>query len=140
MPFTQVTVAEAVAECIGGRDLVLAGIRPEHFEDAALVDPEERGRGTTLTACVDVIEWLGMEQFAYIPYEAPPEVAEQLRSLARELDSEAMRTQLVVILSPDSKIRRGDEAELWFDPARMHFFDPVSGENLTRDLARAAVA
>jgi multiple sugar transport system ATP-binding protein len=139
MPFTQVTVAEAVAERIAGKNLVLAGIRPEHFEDATLLDPDERSRGVTFKACVDVIEWLGMEQFAYVPYEAPPEVADKLRSLARELDSEAMRTQLVVRLSPDSKIRRGDEAELWFDPARMSLFDPASGENLTRDLARAAV-
>ena len=105
----------------------------------ALIDPDERSRGVTFKACVDVIEWLGMEQFAYVPYEAPPEVADKLRSLARELDSEAMRTQLVVRLSPDSKIRRGDEAELWFDPARMHLFDPASGENLTCDLDRAVV-
>jgi multiple sugar transport system ATP-binding protein len=139
MPFAQVTVTETVAQSIAGKNLVLAGIRPEHFEDATLLDPDERGRGLTFTACVDVIEWLGMEQFAYVPYEAPPEVADKLRSLAEELDSEAMRTQLVVRLSADSRIHRGDEAELWFDPARMHLFDPATGENLTRDLARAAV-
>ncbi|MGH9001964.1 MAG: hypothetical protein ACRDYV_02435, partial [Acidimicrobiia bacterium] len=81
-------------------------------------------------ALVDVIEWLGAEQFAYIPYEAPPEITDRLRDLARELDSESLRTQLVVALDPDSKVRRGEEAELWFDPARMVLFDPHSGESL----------
>jgi multiple sugar transport system ATP-binding protein len=43
----------------------------------------------------------------------------------------------VVALDPDSQIARGQEAELWFDPARMHLFDPASGDNLTRDLTPA---
>src|SRR5712691_6616808 len=124
---------EAAADRVAELELVLAGIRPEHFQDAAMLEPEERERGVVLRAHVDVIEWLGSEQFAYVPYEAPPEITEQLRSLARELDSESMRTQLVVALDAESCIQRGEKAELWFDPARMHLFDPATGENLTRE-------
>ena len=33
--------------------------------------PSKRERGVTFTVTVDVIEWLGNEQYAYIPYDAP---------------------------------------------------------------------
>jgi multiple sugar transport system ATP-binding protein len=32
-------------------------------------------------------------------------------------------------------VREGEDAELWFDPRRVHLFDPDSGANLTLDLA-----
>lgn len=44
-----------------------------------------------------------------------------------------MRTQLVVALSAESRVRDDDRAKLWFDPSRMMIFDPESGENLTHD-------
>jgi multiple sugar transport system ATP-binding protein len=138
LPFGTVSLPPAVAERAAGQRLLIAGIRPEHFEDATLLDPAVRDRGVSFTATVDVTEWLGAEQFAYIPFEAPPEITDQLRTLARELDSESLRTQLVVSLDTESQIRRGEAAELWFDPARMHLFDPSSGDNLTRDLTPAA--
>ncbi len=133
LPFGTVTLPPTLKERMSGQRLLIAGIRPEHFEDATLLEPEVRSRGVTFTATVDVTEWLGAEQFAYIPFEAPPEITAQLRELARELDSESMRTQLVVSLDTDSQIGRGEPAELWFDPARLHFFDPDGGENLSRD-------
>jgi multiple sugar transport system ATP-binding protein len=138
LPFGTVSLLPAVAGRVAGQRLLIAGIRPEHFEDATLLDAAVREKGVSFTATVDVTEWLGAEQFAYIPFEAPPEITDQLRSLARELDSESLRTQLVVSLDTDSQIRRGEAAQLWFDPARIHLFDPSSGENLTRDLAPAA--
>ena len=35
------------------------------------MDASKRERGVTFTVTVDVIEWLGNEQYAYIPYDAP---------------------------------------------------------------------
>ena len=134
LPFAVVELSEDVAERVSGRRLVLAGIRPEHFQDATRLDEETRQRGLIFSATVDVIEWLGDEQFAYILYLAPPEIADRLRALARELDSDLLRTQLVVSLGPDSEIVPDRSAELWVDPGRMHLFDPETGENLTRDL------
>ena len=40
--------------------------------------PDKAPTGSTFRAKVDVVEWLGNEAYAYIPFEAPPEVAEQL--------------------------------------------------------------
>ncbi|MGH9264364.1 MAG: ABC transporter ATP-binding protein [Acidimicrobiales bacterium] len=137
LPFARVELPQEVCERISGRNLLIAGIRPDHFEDAALLDADEKGRGVTFKAHVDVTEWLGNELFAYIPFEAPAEVQDRLKSLARELDSESLRTQLVVSIDTASRIKDGEEAELWFDSSRMHLFDPASGENLTRDLAYA---
>jgi multiple sugar transport system ATP-binding protein len=140
LPFGRVSLPAEVCERIGGNKLLLAGIRPEHFEDAALVDDRERAQGVTFEAHVDVTEWLGNELYAYIPFEAPAEVTDRLKSLARELDSESLRTQLVVSLDTASRIETGKEAELWFDSSRMHLFDPSSGDNLTRDLRQPARA
>ena len=132
-PFGVVPVLSDRLKQVGDRDLVILGIRPEYFEDASLVPAEQRPRGQSFTAEVDVTEWLGHELYAYVPYEAPAEIAAQLRDLERELDSEQMRTQLVVALDPASRIRSGSKAELWFHAERMHVFDPATGENLTRD-------
>jgi multiple sugar transport system ATP-binding protein len=132
LPFAAVRPPEETLRSLPRNQVFIAGIRPEHFEDASLVSPEARARGASFRTTVDVTEWIGPEQLAYVLYEAPSEVSASVRSLARELDSEALRTQLVVSLDASSRIRSGEVAELWFDPRRMHFFDPRSGENLTR--------
>jgi multiple sugar transport system ATP-binding protein len=85
---------------------------------------------------VDVTEWLGNEQYAYVPYEAPEELAAQLRDLSRELDSDQLRTQAVVALDAASLITPGGESELWIDTSKVHIFDPATGDNLTRDEER----
>jgi multiple sugar transport system ATP-binding protein len=124
---------------VRGKDLVLVGIRPEAFEDARLVTGDRRARGgSSVRATVDVTEWLGSELFAYVPFEAPTDVANQLRDLSRELDSDQLRTQAVVALDPMSRILPGEEVELWVDTSSIHMFDPATSENLTRDEERAA--
>ncbi|TDD92107.1 ABC transporter ATP-binding protein [Actinomadura rubrisoli] len=129
---------ERKAAAVGARDIVLVGIRPEHFEDASLVGEEKKARGSVVRTRVDVTEWLGNEQYAYVPYEAPADVAAQLRELSRELDSDQLRTQAVVALDAGSLITPGLEAELWIDTSRIHIFDPATGDNLTRDEDRVA--
>ncbi|MBO2449014.1 sn-glycerol-3-phosphate ABC transporter ATP-binding protein UgpC [Actinomadura barringtoniae] len=121
------------AAASGDRSVVLVGVRPEHFEDATLVSDEKRARGAVVRAHVDVTEWLGNELYAYVPYEAPADLADKLRDLSRELDSDQMRTQAVVALDPASLITEGQQAELWIDTGRIQLFDPATGENLTRD-------
>jgi multiple sugar transport system ATP-binding protein len=132
LPFVTVDLPEHVR---GGKipedTLLIAGIRPEYFEDASVVDPERAKDGATFHATIDVVEWLGNEAFGYIPYDAPPEVESQLEQLAQELDSEALRTQLIVALDSSSRVRDGEEAELHVDSRKMHLFEPASGDNLT---------
>jgi multiple sugar transport system ATP-binding protein len=131
LPFVTVEIPPQARDKVAGKDLLLAGIRPEYFEDAKLVDAEKRQKGHTFTATIDVVEWLGNEQYAYIPFEAPQEVHQQLSDLAHEMDGESLRTQLVVSLDAASKVYRGEEADLFIDASRMHLFDPSTGENLT---------
>ncbi|MBN2622796.1 MAG: sn-glycerol-3-phosphate ABC transporter ATP-binding protein UgpC [Acidimicrobiales bacterium] len=131
LPHGAVDLTADMAHRVEGHEILIAGIRPEHFEDAALLDDARRRSGLVFRAKVDVIEWLGSEQYAYIPFEAPDRVRRPLEELATELDSEQIRTQLVVTLDAESRVTEGQEADLWLDPSRMHLFDPESGENLT---------
>jgi multiple sugar transport system ATP-binding protein len=78
-----------------------------------------------------VTEWLGDSQYAYVPYDAPDEIRHQLAELEHELDSEQLRTQMVVSIDPASRVRDGESTDLWLDPRRIHLFDPRSGDNLT---------
>jgi multiple sugar transport system ATP-binding protein len=140
LPFLTCPVSPEVANRVGDRTLLIAGVRPEHFEDAELVEESKRDRGVSFEVAVDVTEWLGNEQYAYIPYEAPEEITAQLAQLEHELDSEHLRTQMVVSLDPTSSVRDGQHARLWLDPSRVHLFDPRTGENLTRRTPEAVQA
>ncbi len=131
LPFGKVTIPGEKASKVQGKDLVIAGIRPEYFDDAAVVDSARLAQGTTFRATVDVTEWLGNEAYAYIPFEAPADVREQLSALEKELEMEAMHPQLVVNLDAASRIREGEEANIFVDARKMHLFDPSSQENLT---------
>jgi len=131
LPFGTFPLPAAKSEKTAGRGLLLAGIRPEHFEDATVLDPAAVDQARTFTAHIDVREWLGDQQYAYIPYDAEAQVQDQLKELAREADSDSLRTQLVVSLDAQSTGGENDEATLFIDTDQMHLFDPSTGENLT---------
>ena len=137
-PFGKFELDERMAGKVSGKELVLMGVRPEYFEDASLVEDSKRAHGSTFTAHVDVTEWLGDAQYAYIPFEASEAVTEQLRDLSRELDSDQLRTQAIVSIDSTSRMRAGRDAEFWVDTRKIHVFDPESGENLTRDAEAGA--
>ncbi|CAL9347048.1 ABC transporter ATP-binding protein [Streptomyces sp. enrichment culture] len=121
------------------RDLIV-GLRPEAFEDAALVDPELPG--ARFTAMVDVVESLGSDVFAHFTEEGwEPADSADLAELAA--DSGASETgggghQIVTRLSTATRVREGSPAELYVDTAHMHVFDPRSGTNLTHREAAGA--
>jgi multiple sugar transport system ATP-binding protein len=137
LPFGTVQIPEDRAKRAQGRGLLLAGIRPEHFEDVAVMESGKATPGSTFKAKVDVVEWLGNQAFAYSPFEAPEEVQQQLLELERDLDGEALHTQLVISLDGSSRIKEGDEAEIFVETDKMHLFDPSTGENLTLDESSA---
>jgi multiple sugar transport system ATP-binding protein len=133
LPFADVPLTDALRQRLGSRQLVIVGIRPEYFEDHAVVQRQGQAGGVAFNATVDVTEWLGADLYAYVPFQTRPEVKGKLEELDRDLDGEGIRTQLVVALSADSRVRDGDDARLWFDPEKILVFDPESGENLTFD-------
>jgi len=140
LPFGTVTISADRAKRAQGKGLLIAGIRPEHFEDAAVMESGKATPGSTFRTKVDVVEWLGNQAFAYSPFEAPEEVQQQLLQLERDLDGEALHTQLVISLDSSSRVKEGDEAEIWVDSSKIHLFDPATGENLTVDESAAGIS
>jgi len=132
LPFVTIPLRDEWRDKIEDGKIYIAGVRPGAFEDAEFVDAGKKSRGVTFDVTIDVTEWLGNEQYAFVPFEAPAEIVSQLAELANDLDSEQMRTQICVELDPLSRVRNGDEATLWLDAERIHLFDPASGDNLTR--------
>ncbi|MCC9173607.1 ABC transporter ATP-binding protein [Arthrobacter sp. zg-Y179] len=133
-----IRVPEDKAAKAAGKQVVLAGIRPEFFEDASLVEESKLQHGSTFTAPITHTEWLGNEQYGYIHFDPTPEVRELLNNLARDMDADELRPQVVVTLDAASRIRGGRDAELWLDTRKVHLFDPETGENLTRDASAGA--
>jgi multiple sugar transport system ATP-binding protein len=113
----------------GGRGGVIVGLRPEDFEDAALVsDPS---RGITFTAKIDVLESMGSEFYAYFNLESERVSSRELEELAHDAGAADLPTQegsqVVARLSAASQVRQGQEAELWFNSEHLHLFDPETG-------------
>jgi multiple sugar transport system ATP-binding protein len=116
----------------GGPDLIL-GIRPEHFEDAALVNGR-RAEGLTFSAVVDVLESLGADKYAYFRLRGPRATAQELEELAADAganDAPGGTDQVVARLDPASRAREGQRLQLWFDPGKLHLFNPGNGAHLT---------
>jgi multiple sugar transport system ATP-binding protein len=112
---------------------VVAGIRPESFEDASLVPDDARDLGTTFKTKIDLVESLGAEKYAYFRVEESQVESDELRELAEDTGSAelgATEGQVVARLEPASGIARGSEAELWVDSRKIHFFDLESGRTL----------
>jgi multiple sugar transport system ATP-binding protein len=117
---------------------VVAGIRPENFEDAALVPEETKGeRGLLFEAEIDLVESLGSDLYAYFHIESEGVQSDQLADLVGERLAETGaaglregQEQMVARLEPTSKVRRKQSAELWADTRKLHLFDPESGERL----------
>ena len=115
-----------------GRDLI-AGIRPEHLNDAALVDGR-RAQGLTFSVVVEVLEWLGAEELAYFRVQGARATARELEELATDTGSTDVPQagdQLVARLDPASRAREGQQLELWVDPHRAQLFNPQNGAHLT---------
>jgi multiple sugar transport system ATP-binding protein len=130
------TLRRALERSSAPRDLIV-GIRPENFEDLALVSPDARSHGITFRADIDVLESLGSDIFAYFTKELERGVvAAELQELALDsgrAESGVSGEQVVARLDAASRIREGESAELWVDGGAIHVFDPTSGLNLTLD-------
>ncbi len=119
--------------------VLMAGIRPEYFEDADALDPETLARGMVFTVTVDMVEWLGHETYLYVDYSPGEEVRHLLAELEKDLDGEVIRTQLVVALEGSTRIRQGSTVRIWVDTSKIMLFDPETGYNLTLDEENAGV-
>ncbi|RLK12611.1 carbohydrate ABC transporter ATP-binding protein (CUT1 family) [Micromonospora sp. M71_S20] len=123
------------------RELIL-GIRPEHFEDAALVDDDTRRRGAEFEAPVDIVESMGSDKYVYFSVEGERASAAELEELAADAgaDFSGGGTSLVTRLSAESPVEEGQTRRVWFNLEKIHLFDPSNGRNLTLHEGRAAGA
>ena len=143
LPFTEVELpdeARRALESKSGSNL-LAGVRPEHFEDAKLVGDQP---GPKFKVKVDILESMGSELYAYfgVETEGGTRRAEQLDELAADVGAEVGggddgELQIVARLDAASEARKGEEIELWMDPERIHFFDVDSGDRIVAEGAGA---
>ena len=130
LPFCEVEISERTAhelESHSARNL-MAGVRPEHFEDAKLIGDQD---GPRFEVEVTILESMGSELYVY--FETDAEVrSEQLDELAADTgaESSADSGQIVARLDATSEAKRGERLELWMDPTKLHFFDLESGERI----------
>jgi multiple sugar transport system ATP-binding protein len=127
---------EALARIGRGDRKLIAGIRPEDFEDATKVDRETQGRGTTFSTTLDLVEAMGAEFYAHFGVDAQQPRSSDLQELADDAGGVAEKsdsgdTVVVARLSPESRARTGEPTELWLDATKLHFFDADSGQALT---------
>ncbi|MEP6642348.1 MAG: ABC transporter ATP-binding protein, partial [Gaiellales bacterium] len=118
-----------------GERAVIVGIRPERFEDAALVGDDKRDRGVVVRAAVDLLESLGSDKFAYFTVQGERASAEHLEELARDAGTSDRTTdggiQVTARLDAASEAQEDKELDFWLDMDGVQVFDPESGENLT---------
>jgi multiple sugar transport system ATP-binding protein len=123
----------------GGRRGVIAGLRPEHFQDAALVS--DLSKGTSFKAKIDVLESMGSEYYAYFEVAAERVSSRELEELAQDAGASDVpssdRNRLVARLDAASRVRQGEECALWFDARHLQLFDADSGRSLLVDGAEA---
>jgi multiple sugar transport system ATP-binding protein len=117
-----------------GAKQVIAGIRPEDFEDAAIVG-DQNGRGHTFDTEVSLTESMGSEIYAYFEFEGGQAQSDALQELAEDAGTADVPgggdARVVARLDPTSEVRQGTRARLWMDTDKLHLFDPSDGHNMT---------
>jgi multiple sugar transport system ATP-binding protein len=141
-PLGTIVLAEAEpahpAAAHSGR--VVVGVRPESFEDAAMVG--ERPGLVALTAMVDVLESTGSDVYAHLSLNGAgwagsdsddPVLRELAHATAAEDPEVALATgsDLVARVGVSHSLSEGQEGRLWIDSRRIHLFDPATGRRLS---------
>jgi multiple sugar transport system ATP-binding protein len=122
---------------------VIAGVRPEHFEDA-VVEPDKPG--LRFKAPVSVVESMGSELYAYFDVHAGQMQSSDLAELAADAGMADLprhggdEQQVVARLDAASSARPGGTAELVLDTTHIQLFDPDGGASLTVESAAPAAA
>jgi multiple sugar transport system ATP-binding protein len=141
MPFGDAPLSERMIKqmrAAGGhksRD-VIVGMRPEHFEDAAIEDANAPDR-LRFKAKIDVVESMGSELYAYFAVQSESIESEQLSELAKDAGMEDLPSagaggqQIVARLDAASRAAPDAELELVLDTSEIKLFDPDGGRSLT---------
>jgi multiple sugar transport system ATP-binding protein len=115
-----------------GRE-VGVGVRPEYLREPEDAPPELRLRGV-----VQATELLGSELLVHLEVGVAPLVTDEILELAADVDestadelrqeAEQRKATIVCRFEAGHEVSIGENAECALDPARLHFFDPASGQ------------
>jgi multiple sugar transport system ATP-binding protein len=137
LPMVDVNVPHEISERVAGQEgALIAGIRPEDFEDASLVG-DAKDRGATFQAHIDVLESMGSELYAHFSVASDEQIdSEELRELAEdsgagEVPGGGEEGEVVARLDPASGASEDADLELWLDATKIKLFDPSDGRSLT---------
>jgi multiple sugar transport system ATP-binding protein len=116
---------------------VVAGIRPEDMEDAALVPGAD---GTRLQSTADLVEAMGSDVLVHFVVDAPQVVTDDTKELARDVGTDVLgalearpHTEMVARFSPRTRARVGEPVTVHISIDRLHYFDPDSGLSIWGD-------
>jgi multiple sugar transport system ATP-binding protein len=125
---------ERLEQTKGTERNVIAGMRPEHFEDARFAP--EIGRPLAFRTRVDVVEEMGSELYAFFSMRGDAVRARDLEELDADTGAAALghdtgETVAVARLNAESDAHAGGETELVLDTEKITLF-AADGTNLMR--------
>jgi multiple sugar transport system ATP-binding protein len=132
LPFGEVTLTQPVHDVLAHQptpENVIVGVRPEHLQDAALIDAYQRLSALKFEVKVDMVESLGADKYVYFTTEGCAVQSDQLAEL--NVESGAEEHEFVARVPAASKAAKGQSLELAFDTLKLAVFDADSGVNLT---------
>lgn len=132
LPFGEVTLTQEAQDLISRRGKprnVIVGVRPEHLEDASVLDGYARIRALSFEVKADIVESLGAEKYVHFRTEGAGARSDQLAQLA--VESGQGENEFVARVSTESPVRQGDTINLALDTSKLVIFDADSGQNLT---------
>jgi multiple sugar transport system ATP-binding protein len=132
LPFGEITLTQQVHDVIAAHPTptnVIVGIRPEHLEDANLIDTYQRLRALVFEVDVELIESLGAEKIVHFTVEGASAHSAQLTELAA--DSGIGENDFIARLPAESAATAGQRIEVALDTTKLAIFDADSGANLT---------
>jgi multiple sugar transport system ATP-binding protein len=127
LPMVDAPLPRDAIERIGeaGQQGLIAGIRPEAFEDAALVG-DKINEGVVFKAHIDLVESLGSELYVHFSLEHEGIESQELQELAQDAGTADVpgggAGEVVARLDAASKVKQGQEHELWLDTSKLYFF------------------
>jgi multiple sugar transport system ATP-binding protein len=138
LPMVEIKLPQEVAERLGRVDPsrnIIAGIRPEDFEEISQVSADQRARGTTFKTQFDLVEAMGAEYYVHFSAGDATVHSAQVDDLMADAGGVAELSDqgavVVARLDSEAKVKVGEPHEVWVDATKLHFFDADSGENLS---------
>lgn len=138
LPFGEIPLTGQVYDRLKGHrnpDDLIAGIRPEHLEDAAVIDAYARIRSLVFDVTVDMVESLGADKYVYFGVDGPVAEAVQLAEVAA--GSVVGANEFVARVPVHSSAAVDQTLQLALDPDNVMIFDPRTGANLSVAMADA---